>query len=86
VIEPEVIGDLAGRGLAGVEVDHREHSPEDRERLRALARDLGLLTTGSSDYHGENKAIPIAAETTDPEVLEALVAQATGAAVVTGGP
>jgi hypothetical protein len=54
--------------------------------LRALARDLGLLTTGSSDYHGENKAIPIAAETTDPEVLEALVAQATGAAVVTGGP
>jgi 3',5'-nucleoside bisphosphate phosphatase len=86
VIEPEVIAELAGRGLAGVEVDHPDHAPEDRERLRALARDLDLLATGSSDYHGENKAIPIAAGTTDPDVLDALVARATGAAVVTGGP
>ena len=56
----------------------------DRERLRALARDLGLLVTGSSDYHGQNKTTPIAAETTRPEVADALVARATGAAVVTG--
>ncbi len=85
VIEREVIADLADRGLAGIEVDHRDHSPEDREELRALARDLDLLATGSSDYHGENKTIPIAAETTAPAVLDALVARATGAGVVTGG-
>lgn len=85
VIEPEVIADLARRGLAGLEVDHRDHSPEDRGRLRALARDLDLLATGSSDYHGANKTIPIAAETTAPEVLDALVEQATGAEIVRSG-
>jgi predicted metal-dependent phosphoesterase TrpH len=85
VIEPEVIADLAGRGLAGVEVDHPDHAPEDRERLRALARDLDLLATGSSDYHGDNKTTPIAAETTGPAALDALVARATGAEVVHGG-
>jgi 3',5'-nucleoside bisphosphate phosphatase len=86
VIEPEVIADLAGRGLAGVEVDHPDHTPQDRERLRALAGDLDLLATGSSDYHGGNKDTPIAAETTAPDQLDALVARATGADVVTGGP
>ncbi len=85
VIEEPVIEEMAGLGLAGVEVDHPDHAPADRERLRALARDLDLLTTGSSDYHGGNKDIPIAAETTDPDVLEALVARATGAEVVHGG-
>jgi 3',5'-nucleoside bisphosphate phosphatase len=86
VIEPEVIADLAGRGLAGVEVDHPDHTPQDRDRLRALARDLDLLATGSSDYHGGNKDTPIAAETTASDQLDALVARATGANVVTGGP
>lgn len=85
VVEPEVIAELAGHGLAGIEVDHRDHSPEDRDRLRSLAGDLDLLVTGSSDYHGGNKDIPIAAETTRPEMLAALVAQATGAGVVAGG-
>ena len=66
-------------------MDHPDHTPDDRERLRSLARDLDLLVTGSSDYHGANKTIPIAAETTSPMVLDALVGQATGAGVVTGG-
>ena len=85
VIEPEVIADLAGRGLAALEVDHPDQEPSDRERLRALAKDLGLVVTGSSDYHGTRKDIPIAAETTAPDQFEALVAQATGAGVVHGG-
>lgn len=85
VVEPEVIVDLARAGLAGVEVDHPDHAPEDRARLRSLARDLDLLVTGSSDYHGANKTTPIAAETTRPGALDALVTRATGAGVVTGG-
>jgi 3',5'-nucleoside bisphosphate phosphatase len=85
VIEPEVIADLAARGLVGLEVDHPDHSAEDRERLRALAEDLGLVVTGSSDYHGANKTIPIAAETTAPDQLEALLQHAGGAEVVHGG-
>lgn len=82
VIEPSVLVDLAAAGLAGVEVDHPDHAPEDRALLRGLAADVGLLTTGSSDYHGTNKTTPLAAETTAPEVLEALVERATGVDVL----
>jgi predicted metal-dependent phosphoesterase TrpH len=84
VVEPSVIVELAGIGLAGVEVDHPDHSPEDRELLRGLAADLGLLTTGSSDYHGTNKTTPLAAEVTAERALDALLDQASGAPLLTG--
>ncbi|MEQ3551522.1 PHP domain-containing protein [Pseudonocardia nematodicida] len=82
VVEPSVLVDLAARGLGGVEVDHPNHGPEDRALLRRLTAEHGLLATGSSDYHGTNKTTPLAAETTDPEVFETLVARAHGVAVV----
>jgi hypothetical protein len=50
--------------------------------LRGTARELGLLTTGSSDYHGSNKSIPIGAERTDPEMFERLVALGTSIEVL----
>jgi predicted metal-dependent phosphoesterase TrpH len=83
VVEPSVIAELAAAGLAGVEVDHPDHTPEDRELLRALATETGLAVTGSSDYHGTNKTTPIAAETTAPESLEQLLDGATGIEVLT---
>jgi 3',5'-nucleoside bisphosphate phosphatase len=85
VIEPSVLVDLAAAGLTGVEVDHPDHSPEDRALLRDLAAGAGLLTTGSSDYHGTNKTTPLAAETTVADVLDALVARSSGAVGVLGG-
>ncbi|HSR24954.1 MAG TPA: PHP domain-containing protein [Candidatus Eisenbacteria bacterium] len=78
----DVIAELAEAGLAGLEVDHRDNAPEDRARLRGLARELGLLVTGSSDYHGAGKPNRLGENTTDPDVFEALVAQATGTTVV----
>ena len=84
VVEPSVIVELATAGLAGVEVDHPDHSPEDRGLLRGLAADLGLLTTGSSDYHGTNKTTPLAAESTTAATLDALLAQAGGAELLVG--
>jgi 3',5'-nucleoside bisphosphate phosphatase len=85
VVEASVLVDLAGKGLAGVEVDHPDHGPEDRAALREVAARTGLLATGSSDYHGTNKVdTPIRGETTAPEDLEALVARATGAEVLAG--
>ncbi len=44
--------------------------------------ELGLLTTGSSDYHGTNKSTPIGACTTDPGQLEALLERGVGAPVL----
>jgi 3',5'-nucleoside bisphosphate phosphatase len=85
VVDESVIRDMADHGLVGIEVDHPDHGAPDRERLRALASELGLVVTGSSDYHGANKTIPIAAETTAPDQLAALLEHATGAEVVHGG-
>jgi hypothetical protein len=50
--------------------------------MAGLAKELDLLTTGSSDYHGTNKTTPIAACTTDPEQLEKLLALGTGSPVL----
>ncbi|GAA1970026.1 PHP domain-containing protein [Amycolatopsis minnesotensis] len=83
-VSAETIAKLAQHGLTGVEVDHPNHDDEAREQLSALARDLDLVRTGSSDYHGTNKTIGIGAETTDPGQFEALVSRASGARVRTG--
>src|ERR1700693_552422 len=43
---------LAGAGLDAVEVFHPDHGPEEEARFGALARELGLLVTAGSDFHG----------------------------------
>ena len=82
-------------GLAGIEVDHQDHDPATRELLRAMARDIGLVATGSSDYHGTGKVDhDLGCNTTAPEEYERLMELARGAAarsdrvtpVVTSGP
>jgi predicted metal-dependent phosphoesterase TrpH len=80
VVGDEAIVTMTEAGLLGLEVDHPDHTPQQREHLRGLADDLGLISTGSSDYHGTNKPTPIAACTTDPGQLEALLAAGTGSA------
>ncbi len=76
------IADLAAAGMAGLEVDHRDNAEEDRLVLRELARDLDLLITGSSDYHGTGKSNRIAENTTSPEVLEQIIELGTPERVV----
>jgi hypothetical protein len=82
-VGPDTIAMLADHGLAGLEVDHPDHDERTRQRLRGLAHDLGLLATGSSDYHGARKSTRLGENTTDPEVYAALVAKAIGARPVT---
>ncbi|RJK98056.1 PHP domain-containing protein [Vallicoccus soli] len=78
-VDDAAVAAMAREGLAGLEVDHRDHEPAERAHLRGLAADLGLLTTGSSDYHGTGKRNRIGEETTPPEAYEALLDRATGA-------
>jgi predicted metal-dependent phosphoesterase TrpH len=80
VVGDDAIAAMAEYGLLGLEVDHPDHSPEERAHLRGLADELGLIRTGSSDYHGSNKTTPIGACTTQPDQLEALLAAGTGSA------
>jgi predicted metal-dependent phosphoesterase TrpH len=86
VIDLSVIAELAAEGLAGVEVDHPDHADSDRAALRDLAAELGLLVTGSSDYHGRNKTVSLGQEATDPEALERIeeLAASSRVAAVTG--
>jgi 3',5'-nucleoside bisphosphate phosphatase len=77
ILPPEVLRRLASvHGLDGIEVDHQDHDPETRVRLRALAVELDLLATGSSDYHGTGKLDhDLGCNTTAPEVFANLIAR-----------
>ena len=51
--DPEALARaLAGAGLDAVEVFHPDHGPEEEARFGALARELDLLVTAGSDFHG----------------------------------
>lgn len=41
--------------LEGIEVDHQDHDRDTRELLFEMGARLGLIRTGSSDYHGTGK-------------------------------
>jgi len=72
-------------GLAGIEVDHQDHDTRTRDVLRDIARDLDLVATGSSDYHGLGKTgHELGCNTTDPEQLTRLLAAAEKSAAVSG--
>ncbi len=75
-----MLAEFAAAGLDGVEADHPDHDDLTRARLRAVAGELGLLVTGSSDYHGGRKDVGLGHCTTDPAVYEEIVRRATGAA------
>jgi 3',5'-nucleoside bisphosphate phosphatase len=71
LLPPNVLEALVrDHGLDGIEVDHQDHDSDTRQRLHALAESLGLLATGSSDYHGTGKLDhDLGCNTTDPEVF-----------------
>ncbi|WP_103503106.1 MULTISPECIES: PHP domain-containing protein [unclassified Streptomyces] len=83
VVPPEAIAELAAAGLDGIEVDHLDHDDATRDRLRSLAKELELLPTGSSDYHGSRKAARLGAYTTAPEVYAEIAARGSGARPLT---
>jgi predicted metal-dependent phosphoesterase TrpH len=82
-VPESTFAELATAGLDGVEADHMDHEPATRDRLRRLAADLGLLATGSSDYHGSRKTCVLGEHTTDPEVYAEIADRASGLAPVT---
>ena len=75
-ISIETFGDLIEAGLDAIEVDHRDHSPDEKNALIQLARDNNLVMTGASDYHGNGKLNLLGEYTTDPAQWERLEARA----------
>ncbi len=80
IVGDDAVAAMADAGLLGREVDHPDLTPAHRDHLRGLADDLGLISTGSSDYHGTNKPTSITVCTTEPDQWEALLAAGTGCA------
>jgi predicted metal-dependent phosphoesterase TrpH len=81
VLDDDAVVAMKDAGLLGLEVDHPDHDPEERSHMADLAKQLDLIATGSSDYHGTNKTTPIAVCTTAPDQLERLLAAGTGSGV-----
>lgn len=71
------IAELAQLGMAGIEVDHREHTSTQRSQAAAVAHDLGLLPTGSSDYHGTGKPNRLGENLTAEQIFNELVKAGT---------
>ena len=74
----ELIRELVGLGLGGIEVDHPDHNLAARDRFARLADELGLIKTASSDYHGNDHGSPLGTNTCGEDVVEALRARAGG--------
>ena len=84
-LDAEGIARLREAGLSGLEVDHEDHDPATRAALRAVAGDLDLVVTGSSDYHGLGKVDhDLGCNTTAPDQLDRLLDLAAGAAEASG--
>ncbi|MBA2445521.1 MAG: PHP domain-containing protein [Nocardioidaceae bacterium] len=85
VLDADTVADLKEAGLAGIEVYHQDHSPDDRMQLRALAADLDLIVTGSSDFHGDGKVDhDLACNLTPDDQLERLLTAAAASAKKSG--
>jgi predicted metal-dependent phosphoesterase TrpH len=82
ILKPEDFSELVAAGLNGIEVDHRDQNPDERVMLRNIARELDLVITGSSDYHGTGKLNSLAENHTHREQWEKLESQANARRVV----
>jgi 3',5'-nucleoside bisphosphate phosphatase len=82
VVDDSVIEAMAEAGMAGLEVHHRDHTPEQVSHGLDLAASLDLLVTGSSDYHGDGKVNRLGENTTDPLVLQQIEDRSTGVEVL----
>ena len=76
-VPDELIERMAAAGMAGLEVDHCDHTPEQRSYYRALADRLGLVATGGSDCHGARyDPVRLGSALTSPDAYAALRARA----------
>jgi predicted metal-dependent phosphoesterase TrpH len=82
VISSQTFGSIINSGLDGIEVDHRDHTPDEKKELMNLAIEFDLAITGSSDYHGNGKLNVLGEYTTKNDQWEKLESKANARRVV----
>lgn len=76
-IPDEDIVALARADLDGLEIRHPKHSPDQERHLATLAKRLGLLPSGGSDFHGRGSDdTPLGTHAVPMEWLERLRSRA----------
>lgn len=84
-LQEEALAALVELGLGGIEVDHQDHDEISRKELRGIAANLGLVVTGSSDFHGAGKVDhDLGCNTTEPAQLERLLSLAASTSAASG--
>ncbi len=73
---------LVAAGLNGIEVFHRDQSEDERAQLIKVAKELDLVITGASDYHGTGKLNQLGENTTAQAEWERLESMADQRRVV----
>ena len=69
----ELLPKLVAAGLAGIEAYYGEHSPRMTARCLDRARELDLVPTGGSDFHGRGEhGLDIGGVFVPPETIERL--------------
>ena len=81
-LDANAFAPLVAAGLNGIEVFHRDQSADERLQLLAVASELGLVVTGSSDYHGTGKLNQLGENTTAQAEWEPLESMANQRRVV----
>jgi predicted metal-dependent phosphoesterase TrpH len=82
ILTAETFQELVAAGLDGIEVHHRDQNETEQSMLISIARELNLVVTGASDYHGTGKLNSLAENSTHPAEWEALEARANARRVV----
>lgn len=81
-ISLDTFGSIIQAGLDGIEVDHRDHSTDEKSQLIKLANESNLVMTGASDYHGNGKLNTLGEYTTRPEQWEKLESRSNASRVI----
>lgn len=85
VVDLETLALFQAEGLVGIEVDHQDHDAADRQELTRLAGEIGLVRTGSSDFHGDGKVDhELGCNLTKPDQLDQLLEAAASNAAASG--
>ena len=82
----ELIAPLVEQGLDAIEVYHSDHPPDAERLYKAMAKRLGVLVSGGSDFHGEDATLApsrtrrstLGAVSLPPNAFAALEGKASG--------
>ena len=78
MLERRIVEQLRDAGLGGVEVWHPQHGMTAQKRWYETAKELGLVPTGGSDFHGPHRGAGLGDMPVPERTLEDLRARTAG--------